>query len=233
MTTDSIEVSGLIPASPKVIYEAWLDSQAHSYFTGSKATVEARIGGKHTTWNGEAFGEILELDPGKRIVESWVSTDFPEGSEASRVEVLLEDRAGGSTEIIFVHSNLPEGFGPLYESNWLDRYLMPMRIYFGALAASAAKAAASKAPKPAAGKAAREAAPAKPPLGAGKTPAKGRAPSRASSKAGPAKAASPKPSKGADKPTKKPSAEVASAKKAAPTRPPSRKPSTGKHSKTR
>ena len=38
----------IIPAAPDAVYEAFMDAKKHSAFTGSKATSDARVGGKFT-----------------------------------------------------------------------------------------------------------------------------------------------------------------------------------------
>ena len=51
MSTDSIEVSGVIPATPAQIWEAWLDGERHAAMTGAPATSEgAEPGDRFTAW---------------------------------------------------------------------------------------------------------------------------------------------------------------------------------------
>ena len=101
MKTESLTVSAVIPAAPEAIYKAWMSSRGHSAMTGNGATVVARVGGKHTAWDGYIRGKTLELEPGKRIVQSWRTTDFAEEAKDSRLEVILtaaraRKRAGAS-----------------------------------------------------------------------------------------------------------------------------------------
>lgn len=115
--------------SPQSIYEAWLDSEEHSAFTGSSASVEGRVGGAMTAWDDYISGVILELEPYGRIEQSWRTTEFPEGSEDSRLEILLEAVEGG-TRITLVHSDIPDGQAELYAEGWEVYYFRPMRAYF-------------------------------------------------------------------------------------------------------
>src|SRR5262249_28542445 len=110
MALESIQVSTVIPASPERIFTAWLSSNEHSAFTGGQATAEARVGGRHTAWDGYIEGVNLALDTGRRIVQSWRSSDFPEGCGDSRLEVLLEP-SGVGTKLTLVHTDIPEGQG--------------------------------------------------------------------------------------------------------------------------
>ncbi|MBM3939548.1 MAG: hypothetical protein FJ318_01380 [SAR202 cluster bacterium] len=128
---DSIEVSQMIPATPDEIYEAWLDADKHAEMTGGGATCDARVGGKFTAWDDYISGTILELEPGKRIVQAWRTTEFPARSKDSRLEIVLEAVKGG-TRVTLRHSNIPKGQGPSYEQGWTDYYFAPMLEYFGA-----------------------------------------------------------------------------------------------------
>ena len=128
-TTDSIRVSAIVPASPERVYRAWLDSREHSGITRSTATVEAWVGGRHSAWGGSIRGTTLELQPNRRIVQSWYASDFPPGSEDSRLEVLFEPAEGG-TLVTINHTGLPLGRGHRYEEGWKDFYLDRMKEYF-------------------------------------------------------------------------------------------------------
>lgn len=128
---ESIEVADVIPASPKQIYDAWLDSVGHAALTGgSTAKVDPRPGGRFSAWDGYISGTTLELDPNRRIVQAWRTTEFPEGSQDSRLEVLLEPAKGG-TRVTFHHSGIPEGQSQEYAQGWVDYYFEPMKRHFG------------------------------------------------------------------------------------------------------
>ena len=119
-------LSDIIPALPEQIYRAWLSTDGHSRMTGSPAEVDARPGGSFTAWDGYISGETLELDPYSRIVQAWRTTEFPEGSPDSRVEILLAGVEGG-TKITIKHSNIPPGQADDYKQGWLDFYFKPMK----------------------------------------------------------------------------------------------------------
>ncbi len=66
-----------IPASPEEIYQAWLDSLAHSEMTGGAANMSEQIGAEVSAWDGYISGRNLELVPGERIVQSWRTANLP------------------------------------------------------------------------------------------------------------------------------------------------------------
>ena len=76
---ESFETSDVILATPKRIYEAWLDSEEHTNMTGGKAEFSAEPGASFTAWDGYITGVNLELEPYHRIIQSWRSSQFPEG----------------------------------------------------------------------------------------------------------------------------------------------------------
>ena len=118
----------IISAKPEQIYKAWLSTQGHSDMTGSPASVESRVKGKFTAWDGYISGEILELKPYRRIVQAWRTTEFPEGSPDLRVEITLEPVKEG-TKVSITHSNIPEGQAEDYKQGWQDYYFKPMKQY--------------------------------------------------------------------------------------------------------
>jgi uncharacterized protein YndB with AHSA1/START domain len=129
--SDSFEISTTLPASPRRIYEAWLSSDGHSAFTGGAAQIDPRVGGKHSAWDGYIEGTNLELEPYRRIVQSWRTTDFPASSHDSRLEIILKEIPAG-THLILKHSEIPSGQGQDYEQGWIDNYFEPMEKYFAA-----------------------------------------------------------------------------------------------------
>ncbi|MBK6685659.1 MAG: SRPBCC domain-containing protein [Deltaproteobacteria bacterium] len=218
---ESIEVSGIIPAAPERVYDAWLNSQEHTSFTGGeKAEIDPEVGGKFTISSGYITGSNLELKKNRKIVQAWRTTEFPPGAPDSRLEVNLKRRDDGSTEIQFLHTDIPDGQSQRYQSGWIDFYLTPMRMYFGELANMERKNAekravleANKLEKEAALAKVVAAAPKKaPPKPEAKPAKKGEAPAPMKKAAAPAKKAPAPPVKKAAPPAKK---AAAPAKKAA------------------
>ncbi len=210
--TDSIQVSAVIPATPAQVYTAWLDGVAHTRMTGGAATVEAVPGGRHTAWDGYIEGRIVALEPARRIVTTWRTTDFPDDAPDSTLEILLVSVQGG-TRISLVHAGIPAGQGEQYRSGWQDHYFQPMIAWFVAQRPAPPRTAAAS-PKRAAKKASAKKASAKK-ASAKKASAKKASAKKASAKKEPsAKKASAKKASAKKASAKKASAKKASAKKA-------------------
>lgn len=150
-------LSHKIPASPQEIYDAWLDSTAHSEMTGGEARMSDAIGAEVSALDGYITGRNLQLIPGELIVQSWRTKEFADEHEDSVVTVTLEERADGAL-LTLMHSNVPDDQRSYEEGGWQQTYFEPMIAYFGGRAQGAA-APARRRPAPktrrAAGKARR------------------------------------------------------------------------------
>jgi uncharacterized protein YndB with AHSA1/START domain len=141
MANESFSISEVIPARPERIYAAWMNSDEHSAFTGDAASVDAVPGGPHSAFGGYAQGVNIELQEGRRIVQSWRTTQFPSDSPDSRLEVTLEETVGGTMLTIF-HSDIPPGQSNSYRQGWEKYYLEALKRYFNSSAEGAAVAEA-------------------------------------------------------------------------------------------
>jgi activator of HSP90 ATPase len=117
------------PASPEAVYEAWLDSAAHAAMTGSKAKIGKRVGEAFTAWDGYIAGKTLELQPGRRIVQSWRTSEFADRDPDSTIVVDLEPTRDGA-RLTLIHSGAPDGQTGYENGGWRDFYFAPMKAYF-------------------------------------------------------------------------------------------------------
>jgi activator of HSP90 ATPase len=124
------EVSDTLPATPDAIYEAWMSSAGHTAMTGAEAHVDPSIGGAFDAWDGYITGRTLALEPGRRIVQSWRTSEFTDAHEDSQIEVLLEP-TGEGTRVTLRHTDVPEDQVGYEQGGWQESYFDPMREYFG------------------------------------------------------------------------------------------------------
>jgi hypothetical protein len=75
-------------------------------------------------WNGYILGMTLEMEPYVRSLQSWGTSEFPEGCSDSRVE---QRRWNGAD---LYPTEIPDGQGESYQQDWQDFYFKPMRAYF-------------------------------------------------------------------------------------------------------
>jgi activator of HSP90 ATPase len=126
---DSLRVSATFNVSPARVYRAWLNSKEHAAFTGSKAVASAKRLATFSAWDGYIRGKNIELNPPRRIVQSWRASDFPPDAEDSRLEITFVE-VKGKTLVTIRHTGIPTGMGRSYKQGWKEFYFTPMKQYF-------------------------------------------------------------------------------------------------------
>jgi uncharacterized protein YndB with AHSA1/START domain len=124
----SITQTANIRSTPDKVYDALMDSKKHAAFTGSAAKISGVVGGKFTAWDGYIMGKNLELIKGKKIVQEWSTTEWPEGYPPSRLVITLSKSKGG-TLLKMVHSKVPASQRDDYAQGWRDYYWAPLKAF--------------------------------------------------------------------------------------------------------
>lgn len=105
-----------------------MNSEGHGDMTGGAASISDEVGSSFEAWDNYISGKNLELEAGKRILQSWRTTEFEDSDQDSMIEVFLRSIPEG-TELTLVHSNLSRD-AERYEKGWEEHYFAPMRAYF-------------------------------------------------------------------------------------------------------
>ena len=132
MNTKTIEQTVTFNASTHDVYEALLDSDKHSRFTGAKATISRDVGGSFTAYDGYISGTNLELIPDTKIVQSWRGNDdgWPPGHHSTATFTL--DNVDTGTRLTFVQSGVPEEAFDGINQGWQEHYWSKMKIFLEA-----------------------------------------------------------------------------------------------------
>lgn len=117
-------------ATPDEVYKVFLSSKEHSQFTGSKAKCSAKVGDKFQAWDGYITGKNVELIPGKKIVQDWMTTEFPDGYSFSKLQITLAKSKHGGTTLTMVHSKVPASQVEKYNNGWHESYWDPLNVFF-------------------------------------------------------------------------------------------------------
>ena len=122
-----IEQCVVFAASPHAVYEALMSSEKHAAFTQNPAQISRDIGGEFVAYAGYISGKNLELQPDRKIVQSWRAMDWPE-DYFSIVTFLLTEQSGG-TRLDFRHVDVPEGTEEEFGQGWIDNYWEPLQQF--------------------------------------------------------------------------------------------------------
>lgn len=105
-----------------------MDSKQHAEFTGEEADISAEIGGRSQAYGDYIEAENIELAPGKKIVQKWRASDWPEDAW-STVTYELKEKDNG-TELVFTQIDVPEDQSEEISQGWYDYYWDPLQEYF-------------------------------------------------------------------------------------------------------
>ncbi len=115
-------------ATPEMLYKAWLDSKMHSEMTGAPADCSSKVMGSFTAWDGYVSGYNQSLEPYKKIVQSWRTTDFSDDDADSTLTIEFSATNKGCL-LTLTHQHIPDG-QPDYKKGWKEYYFKPMKQYF-------------------------------------------------------------------------------------------------------
>ncbi len=126
--TTTIRQTVSLDAPPHAVFEALMDSKKHTAFTGAKASMSRKVGGKISAWDGYIEGTNLRIEKDKVIVQAWRTTEFEEGEPDSQVMFHLSKKGKG-TRLMFVHSKVPDRLAESLRQGWIDSYWVPLKAY--------------------------------------------------------------------------------------------------------
>ena len=131
MKTKDITQDEFFKAKPEEVYNAIMDSKKHAEFTGAAAKIDNKVGGKFTAHGGYIHGENVELEPGKKIVQTWNADEdgWPK-DYFSKVSFELNPAPSG-TNLHFIHTGIPEHKADDIDSGWKEYYWDAMRETYG------------------------------------------------------------------------------------------------------
>jgi uncharacterized protein YndB with AHSA1/START domain len=123
----AVVVRRTIPASPEVLFDAWLDPislatwMRPGQIRDTRARVDARVGGEYEiTLRGDSnpivhAGVYQVIDRPRRLVFTWRSAPTENRDTLVTVDFRPVDT---STEIIVTHEQLPESAMPSHSRGW-------------------------------------------------------------------------------------------------------------------
>lgn len=125
MKTKNLKQTATFNASPHEVYELLMDSKKHGEFTGGKAAISRKAGGKFSIYDGGISGTNLEIVPDKKIVQEWRYDDWLEGHYSVATFALSKTKTG--TKLTFTQTGIPSERYEDIRQGWIDYYWKPMK----------------------------------------------------------------------------------------------------------
>lgn len=120
MKTRTIKQIIILPATPHEIYTMWMDSEKHAQITGSAADIGKEVGGAFSTFDRYSTGQIIELVPDKKIVQTWRASDWPPDHFST---ITLDLTAiDGKTRLTFTQKGVPDDQYEEIQQGWYTYY---------------------------------------------------------------------------------------------------------------
>lgn len=110
----------VIAAPADQVWQALTDPSIISQWSGAKADYPAETGAPYSLWDGTIRGEILELVPLERLVQTWKPEGWTTEDSVVRFTLVPED---DMTRVDLVHENVEESDYEGTDEGWDIYYL--------------------------------------------------------------------------------------------------------------
>lgn len=129
VNTTSLTESTEFQTSAHELYETLTDVQRAQVWTRAPVKLSREIGSTFEFFGGNVSGEILELVPDKKIVQTWRLSSWPAGHFS---KVTLELEQGTDCVVLKMHqTGIPVGEEELTRTNWSGYYWRAIKASFG------------------------------------------------------------------------------------------------------
>lgn len=116
----------IITASPEELYLALTTEITARLWTGDEVSIDAKVDGEFSLWDGAITGKFLELVPSSKIVQEWY---FGEQDEKSIVTLKLHEHKKG-TSLEVRHTNIPDDDYDNISEGWIDPYISSLIDFY-------------------------------------------------------------------------------------------------------
>lgn len=114
-------------ASPKILFNMYMDSKKHSSATGAPAKLSRKVGGAWHAHGGAIGGKNLLIVPGRRVVQAWRATHWKKGELS--IVILTFEKARGGAVVDLVHVGVPHHDQKGVRTGWPKFYWKPWKKY--------------------------------------------------------------------------------------------------------
>ena len=148
----TIQQSVEFAATPGQLYSTYLDSKKHGAVIGSKASINPKVGGRFSAFDGGLSGKILHLVRNEAIIQTWRSAGWSKKTPDS-VLILTFSKTQKGAQVNMVHANVPDKDVGGVQKGWNNFYWKPWQASLkpgekkAGVAAKGKKAAAKPKPK--------------------------------------------------------------------------------------
>lgn len=127
MLTKTIKQTVVFKVPPQSVYKALMNSRLHAAFTGAKAHISQKIGGKIGAYDNYIKGWNEILLPDKKIVQKWQANEAKWPKKHYSKATFAMKKIKGGTRLSFIQSGVPAACYKSIKQGWYDSYWNPMK----------------------------------------------------------------------------------------------------------
>ena len=115
--------------TPEALFEIYMQPEKHAKAIGAPVRLVPRVGGELEAFGPDKVrGTILEIEPGRRIVQSWRAQPWTESDPDSTLTLtFVETHEGARIEL--VQTGVPDDAAGIIDAGWHEMYWKPWRAY--------------------------------------------------------------------------------------------------------
>lgn len=125
--TPAIQQRVRFRATPRELFEIYMNSKKHSDATGEPAKISRKAGGKFTAFGKMLKGRNLVLVPDRMIAQTWRGPWKKRDPDS--ILVITFEKARGGTIVDLVHVNVPGHDHRGVRKGWPKYYWKPWKKY--------------------------------------------------------------------------------------------------------
>ena len=118
-----------VTATAEQVYQMWTTPAYHGAVTEALASIVAKEKGDIRLWSGAVSGNFIELQPAKRIIQTWRTVDFSHLEKPSILVLEFENHLQ-RCRIRIEHSEIPTHLYKQFEFAWEDFYIPRITHFF-------------------------------------------------------------------------------------------------------
>ena len=115
-------------ASPRELFNIYLDSKKHGAAIDDKASISRKVGSRFTAFGGMLRGRTLMIVPDRLIVQSWRAGSWKKNDPDS-VLILQFDRVKNGGRITLLQANVPQHAYRNIKGGWPNHYWTAWKTY--------------------------------------------------------------------------------------------------------
>ena len=112
-----------ISATVDEVWQALVDQEVINQWGGGPSKMDSNVGTEFKLWNGDIYGENIEVVPKSKLVQEWFGGDWPKPS----IVTFTIKKDNLDTILELEQIDVPDKEFEDIESGWDDYYMGPMK----------------------------------------------------------------------------------------------------------